>query len=234
MEKLKFAFILNGIVLLCACNQPNEAKSSEHLNITHCLQPDTALQQIVVQPVEPPPPPPLPPPPLIAIFGIYSPPNVIRDSLQESLSVLKDSLREILSIKDDTPNGMAVYTKNAVPPPVVCIDTVRSNHKDIQTIVEQMPEFPTGEVALFKYLSDSLRYPQVALDSGIAGKVYIRFGVDTTGAVTQIEVRKGLGGGCSEEAVRLIRAMPRWIPGKQGGKLVKVFYTLPVQFNLER
>jgi periplasmic protein TonB len=233
MEKLKFAFILNGIALLYACNQPNEAKSSENLNITHCLQPDSALQQIVVQPAEPPPP--LPPPPRIAaIFGIYSPPNVIRDSLQESLSVLKDSLREILSIKDDTPNGMAVYTKDAVPPPVVCIDTVRSNHKDIQTIVEQMPEFPTGQVALFKYLRDSLRYPQVALDSGIEGKVYIRFAVDTTGELTHIEVRKGLGGGCNEEVVRLIRAMPRWIPGKQHGKLVKVFYTLPIQFNLNR
>jgi protein TonB len=224
MKKLKFAFILNGIALLCACNQPNEAKSSENLNITHSLQPDSVPQPILIASIPPPPLPSSPPPkpPIFHTAG-FIPPHVV-----------KDSFRDILSIKDDTPNGMAVYTKDAVPPPVVCIDTVRSNHKDIQTIVEQMPKFPTGEVALFKYLRDSLRYPQVALDSGIEGKVYIRFAVDTTGELTHIEVRKGLGGGCNEEAVRLIRAMPRWIPGRQQGKLVKVFYTLPVKFNLDR
>jgi periplasmic protein TonB len=222
MEKLKFAFILNGIALLYACNQPNEAKSSENLHITHSLQPDSVPQPILIAPIPPPPLPPPPPKPTTIFLG-YTPPHVVIDSF-----------RDILSIKDDTPNGMAVYTKDAVPPPVVCMDTVRSNHKDIQTIVEQMPEFPTGEVALFKYLRDSLRYPQVALDSGIEGKVYIRFAVDTTGELTHIEVRKGLGGGCNEEVVRLIRAMPRWIPGRQQGKLVKVFYTLPIKFNLDR
>jgi protein TonB len=100
-------------------------------------------------------------------------------------------------------------------------------------VVEQMPEFPNGKVALSNYLRDSLRYPRLALDSDVEGKVYIRFIVDTTGALSDIQVKRGLSGGCTEEAVRLIRAMPKWIPGRQNGKLVKVYITLPVKFSLD-
>jgi TonB family protein len=144
-----------------------------------------------------------------------------------------DSLRDIVSVKDDSPNGLPVYTKDAVPPPVVWVDTLISKHRDIHTIVEQMPNFPEGQVALHKYLRDSLHYPPVAQENGIEGKVYIRFVVDTNGELTHIGVRRGLQEDCDKEAIRLIRAMPKWIPGRHQGKLVKVSYVLPIKFNLE-
>ena len=120
------------------------------------------------------------------------------------------------------------------PPPPFCgkpePDTTLAG---VYHIVEQMPEFPTGHSGLFKYLNDSLRYPALAQENAIGGKVYIRFMVDTLGALTHIVVKRGLHGGCSEEAMRLVRAMPKWIPGRQGGKPVKVFYTLQIRFGFK-
>lgn len=104
---------------------------------------------------------------------------------------------------------------------------------EVFVIVEQMPEFPGGEEALYRFLSDSIHYPAQARESGIQGRVFIRFIVNKDGSLYDIKVLRGIGGGCDEEAVRVIKSMPKWIPGRQRNKAVPVQYNLPIKFSLD-
>lgn len=99
--------------------------------------------------------------------------------------------------------------------------------------VEKMPFFPGGEFKMYEFLAMNIRYPQRAREDGYSGTVYVRFVVEPDGTITNIEVAKGVGGGCSEEAVRVVKMMPKWIPGEAFGKKVRVTYTLPVNFRLQ-
>lgn len=84
--------------------------------------------------------------------------------------------------------------------------------------VEKMPAFPGGEFKMYEFLAMNVRYPQRAREDGYSGTVYVRFVVEPDGTITNIEVAKGVGGGCSEEAVRIVKMMPNWIPGEAFGK----------------
>lgn len=99
--------------------------------------------------------------------------------------------------------------------------------------VEKMPTFPGGEFKMYEFLAMNIRYPQRARQDGYSGTVYVRFVVEPDGTITNIEVAKGVGGGCSEEAVRVVKMMPNWIPGEAFGKKVRVTYTLPINFRLQ-
>lgn len=99
-------------------------------------------------------------------------------------------------------------------------------------IVEQMPEFPGGYVKLKKYLDSHLKYPEVAQENGIQGNVIVQFVVNTDGSISDAQVVRRLDPSCDEEALRLINSMPRWTPGKQDGKDVRVKYTVPITFKL--
>ncbi len=102
----------------------------------------------------------------------------------------------------------------------------------ILSVVEQMPEFPGGEKALLAFLSKNILYPASARESGIQGVVYVSFIVEATGKISKPEVLRGIGGGCDEETLRVIKMMPDWIPGQHRGKAVSVKYNLPVSFKL--
>ena len=104
---------------------------------------------------------------------------------------------------------------------------------EIFTVVESMPEFPGGMGELMKYLAKNIKYPPLAKESGIQGRVFINFVVEPTGAISNVKVLRGIGGGCDEEAVRVVASMPKWKPGKQRGKSVRVSYNLPVKFTLQ-
>jgi Ca-activated chloride channel homolog len=110
----------------------------------------------------------------------------------------------------------------------------KSSTDGLFTVVEKMPEFPGGEKALLKFLEDNIQYPQLAIENKIQGTVYIRFVVKEDGSVTDIHVLRGIGGGCDEEAIKVIRLMPKWIPGKQNGKPASVYFTLPIKFILNK
>ena len=99
-------------------------------------------------------------------------------------------------------------------------------------VVEQMPKFGNGDADLLNYLSKNIKYPQMARESGISGIVYVKFVVDKTGKVGDVQVLRGIGGGCDKEAVRVVKGMPSWTAGKQRGKPVSVYYNLPVRFVL--
>ncbi len=99
--------------------------------------------------------------------------------------------------------------------------------------VEVMPEFPGGQEALMSYLQKSLIYPAEAVEDGIQGRVFVQFVVNEDGSVDRVKAVKDPGGGLGAEAIRVIKNMPTWKPGQQGGENVRVFYTLPVHFALQ-
>jgi len=103
---------------------------------------------------------------------------------------------------------------------------------EIFVIVESMPEYPGGINALYQYISDQISYPTTAKELGIQGKVFVTFVIETDGSVSGVEVLRGIGGGCDEEAVRVVKSLPNWKPGKQRGVPVRVRYNLPVKFTL--
>jgi protein TonB len=103
---------------------------------------------------------------------------------------------------------------------------------EIFMIVEQQPEFPGGNDKLFKFLSNNLRYPPQAVEMDIEGMVVVQFVVDKKGSINDIKIIKPLGGGCDEESIRIVKAMPKWKPGKQRGKSVNVRFNLPIRFVL--
>jgi len=99
-------------------------------------------------------------------------------------------------------------------------------------IVEDEPEFPGGMQAMQEYLRDNIRYPTMAREAGIEGTVFVTFVVERDGSITNVEVQRGIGGGCDEEAIRVVQNMPNWEPGEQRGQPVRVQFTLPVRFVL--
>jgi protein TonB len=100
-------------------------------------------------------------------------------------------------------------------------------------IVEKEPEFPGGLDALYQYLGSKIKYPAMAKDSGIMGIVNLTFVVEKDGTITGVKLLRDIGGGCGEEALRVIKEMPNWSPGKQRKKPVRVQFTLPVYFKLK-
>ena len=115
---------------------------------------------------------------------------------------------------------------------VSCNTEVKNEQPDIFTVVEEMPSFPGGDQAMTKYLVENIRYPEVAQKNGIQGSIFITFVVEEDGNLSDIKVLRGIGGGCDEEAVRVIESMPKWKPGKQRGKAVRVQFNMPIMFKL--
>jgi protein TonB len=163
---------------------------------------------------KPPPPPPPPPPEVIEVeddVEIEDQPDLFDQEMDVDVDI------ETQAYVPDEP----VIKKEEVKEP------------EIFVVVEEMPSFPGGDKALYEYLAKNIKYPAVAKDNGIEGKVYIKFVVNEDGSVSQAQVARGIGGGCDEEALRVVKDMPKWKPGKQRGKNVKVWYTLPVYFKLQ-
>ncbi len=105
--------------------------------------------------------------------------------------------------------------------------------QEIFQIVEEMPAYPGGDQKLMEYVAKNIKYPQIARETGIQGRVFVGFVVEPDGSVSNVKVLRGIGGGCDEEAVRVVKSMPKWKPGKQRGKAVRVSYMLPVNFKLQ-
>ena len=113
------------------------------------------------------------------------------------------------------------------------IEEEEVTEQEVFQIVEEMPAFPGGEQKLLEYVAKNVKYPQIARESGIKGRVFISFVVEPDGSVSNVKVLRGIGGGCDEEAMRVVKAMPKWKPGKQRGKAVRVSYMLPINFQLQ-
>ncbi len=103
---------------------------------------------------------------------------------------------------------------------------------DFVFVAESMPEFPGGNSAFYKYVRDEINYPRMAKINGVTGKVFVQFIIDKDGSITHVEAIKGIGFGCDEEAERVLKNAPKWIPGKQRGREVRVRMVLPITFSL--
>ncbi|MCD4747495.1 MAG: energy transducer TonB [Bacteroidales bacterium] len=158
-----------------------------------------------------PPPPPKPPPQTTII-------NIVEDDVE-----IEDEIE--IDAEADQETEIAEY----IP---VEVEEEEIDEEEIFTIVESMPKFPGGEVAMMKYLGSNIKYPIIARESGIQGTVYMTFVVEKNGRVTDIKILRGIGGGCDEEAIRVIKAMPKWKPGLQRGKSVRVQFQMPIKFTL--
>ena len=166
-------------------------------------------EMIPITQTEPPPPPP-PPPPQTQIIEIVEDEEEIEDELE-----VKDNEAD-----EDTEVEIVEMVEEVYEEP------------EIFTIVEEMPGFPGGDEKLFKYLGENIKYPAMAKDAGIKGVVYVTFVVKEDGSIDGVKVLRGIGGGCDEEAMRVVKSMPKWKPGKQRGKNVRVQYNLPIRFTL--
>ena len=98
---------------------------------------------------------------------------------------------------------------------------------------EVMPEYPGGDQAMMDFVAKNVQYPEEAKEKEISGRVLVGFIVEKDGSIAEVEVVKGIGGGCDEEAVRVVKAMPKWKPGKDKGKPVRVSYMMPFTFKLQ-
>jgi TonB family protein len=105
--------------------------------------------------------------------------------------------------------------------------------KQVYTYVEQMPSFPGYDQGMTNYLSTNLKYPMEAQKKSIEGRVYVSFVVNEDGKVSDVTILRGIGGGCDQEAKRVVERMPNWNPGKQNGRAVAVKYNLPIQFKIQ-
>lgn len=147
-----------------------------------------------------------------------------------------EALRVVKLLPDFSPgiqDGKVVKTYYTLP---IMFSAPRSDdqkrNKPLQ-FADQMPKFPGGVNNFLEYLEKNIKYPETAFKMGIEGRVVLRFVVGKDGKISNVIVTRGIGGGCDEEAVRVVREMPDWIPGKHKGELVAVYFTLPVVFKIE-
>ncbi len=115
----------------------------------------------------------------------------------------------------------------------VIVEEKKPEPEKVFTAVEQMPQFPGGEAALMKYLSNNINYPQVAMENGIQGRVIVQFVVTKNGTVGEVKVIRSVDRDLDKEAIRLCKSLPKFIPGKMNGQEVNVWYTLPITFKLQ-
>ncbi len=128
----------------------------------------------------------------------------------------------------------AAKAQEDISAPIVVREPVvePDNQNGVFNFVDSMPEFPGGQEALVEYLSKNIKYPEAAIEAGIQGAVYVSFTVDADGAIRDALVMRGIGGGCDEEALRVVNSMPLWEPGMQRGEAVMVKYRMPIRFRL--
>ncbi len=161
--------------------------------------------------VKPPPPP--PPPKVTDVL------NIVEDDVE---------LDEELDIEDTE-----MDEDSEIDFADIAVDEEEEEDAPVFYIVEDMPEFPGGESALHAFISKSVKYPVIAQENGIQGRVYISFVINAKGLVESIKIARGVDPALDKEAVRVIKSMPKWKPGKQRGKPVKVSFTVPINFVLQ-
>lgn len=161
------------------------------------------------------------------------PPPPAAPAVAEVLTVVDDDVEladvEIASSEDDA----SVAQQETYVAPVVEEEEEEEAAQQIFTVVEKQPEFPGGMAELMKFLAKSINYPVIAQENGIQGRVVCSFVVNRDGSIVDIQVMRGVDPSLDKEAVRVIGTMPKWKPGEQRGKPVRVRFILPVQFRLQ-
>ena len=161
--------------------------------------------------------------------------DVVEDDkkVQDQDKIKEDDSK--ISIKNVTDGAEDFTSQDQLKKEVVVVEEpVKHEPAKIFEAVEQMPTFPGGEAALYKFLSDNINYPAAAAEEGVSGRVVVRFVVTKTGAIDQVTIARGKHPALDKEAMRVVKKLPKFIPGKQNGENVNVWYTLPVNFKLQQ
>lgn len=202
------------------------------------------LMKLPPPPIDPNEPPPPPPPP-IEVPKVntvkFLPPEVKPDEEvpEETPPPAVEELKEAVAAEktqEGDPNAeevIAAPEASAGPTRAEVVVEAAPKDDEIFTVVEQQPEFPGGLAALGQFLGKNIRYPAAAQRANVSGRVFVSFVVNTDGSIQDVQVLKGLGFGTDEEAQRVVKSMPKWRPGKQSGRPVRVKYNLPINFTLE-
>jgi protein TonB len=178
------------------------------------LQDDfTETIEIPVTEMPPPPPPVLQQPEIVEVPDEQE----LKNDIEMNLDV---------DVNQEVTVTAPVIQNTPAPPPV------EEEKDEVFLIVEDQPTPEGGMPAFYKYVADNLKYPKQASRMGVEGRVFVQFVVDKDGGLNDIKVLKGIGAGCDEEAMRVIKESPKWKPGKQRGRPVKVKMSLPIQFKL--
>lgn len=234
LENQKAIYVLMGFVfVLSLCYvalewTQHEVTKYEQADMDFLIEEEMDIQQTVQDNTPPPPPPPEAPEVVQDVENI----NVVENDVEtESFDFSSEDNGDDIKIEEAP---IVTEVKDEVK------EVVKEEKKDevdedvVFKIVESKPEFPGGDQALFKYLSENVRYPAVALESGIQGRVICQFTVNKDGSICDVEVLRSAGdASLDKEAIRVIKSMPKWTPGKQRGKPVRVSYTLPVSFKIQ-
>lgn len=202
-----------------------EEKEIKNVEVTTLEEPPPLDEE------EPPPPPAEPPPPLKSTVQ-FTPP-VIVEEVPEDPPPTQEEMKEVDA-------GAQTVQGEEGGVDLSLLETGKGNEiveepKPVETftIVEQMPQFPGGDAELMKYIQKNIKYPPIAKENGITGTVYVQFVVDQNGEVVDIVVVRGAPSkDLDQEAMRVIKSLPKWTPGKQTGKPVRVQFTLPIKFVL--
>ena len=216
LEKDKLVYALMGLVFVLSLVYvalewtEREVTKYEVTDTEFLFEEEVEIQQTSQ---ETPPPP---PPPAVQEVEVL---NVVEDNVEtESIEV---------NTEDDKEAEVVIAAPVEAP-------VEEEEEEVVFVVVESMPEFPGGQQALFKYLSENVKYPVIAQENGIQGRVICQFVVNKDGSIVDVEVvRSGGDPSLDKEAVRVIKSMPKWKPGKQRGKAVRVKYTVPVNFKLQ-
>lgn len=208
---IQFGLIIALVIVFVALEWKSYEKRELDLGQREVIDITEEIIPLTEQKVKPPPPP---PPKQVTVI------NIVEDDVE-----IEDDEIEI-----DADVDMDTEVEEYIP---VEMDEDIIEEAEIFSVVESMPSFPGGEAQLYRYLGKSIHYPTMAQESGVQGRVYVTFVVEVDGSITDIKILRGIGGGCDEEAMRVVRAMPRWNPGKQRGQSVRVQFNLPVRFVLQ-
>lgn len=180
---------------------------------------------------EPPPPPPPPPPPVMETVK-FVPPVIKDDAVEDEPPPPQEKL-------DDKQAGQEDQKGNGDDQVVVPTETGNGPAEpaaaEVFTVVEEMPGFPGGMGELMKYIQKNIQYPQVEKEADVSGTCYVKFVVEPNGAISNVEIAKGVKGGpgLDKEAMRVVKSMPNWSIGKQNGRPVRVLMNLPIKFQLK-
>lgn len=216
LESKKVVFTQIGLIItlaivLFAFNWKTYEKREIDLSQREIVDIPEEIIPITEQKVKPPPPP---PPKQVTVI------NIVDDDVE-----IEDEIE--IDVEADQDTEIEEYV------PIEVDDDEEVEEAQIFTVVESMPSFPGGDKARIRFLNENIEYPTMARESGIQGRVYVTFVVERNGMVTDVKILRGIGGGCDDEAIRVVKAMPKWIPGKQRGKPVRVQFTLPIKFTLQ-
>jgi protein TonB len=218
LERLRSTFTQIGLavvlgLLLVAFNWTTRERSIGDLGQIIAI--DLEEEMIATEREEKPEPPPPPPPP--------------KEEVIEELTVVEndEDVADLNINTEATEQTMIVQTEIKIRQEVI------EEEPEIFLVVEEQPEFPGGMASLMKYLQQNIKYPQIAKENGISGRVFVNFVVDDKGNITKIKVIRGVDPALDAEAIRVVENMPRWKPGKQRGKAVYVSYNLPINFVLQ-